>query len=236
MQTETIEDYYRLKACDHKVYGPVDLSTLLEWARDQRVQPDTLIYCQSDNSWRRAETIPRVREMLWEVGTAKDAPTDVQNAPEEISPEELRQFPRLAQLTDTQLEQVRRFGELRVARYGTCIIRKGDPGDALYLVLTGEVRVRLILGSEDKTLFTIGPGEFFGEMALFNDAPRSADVVAVVESRLMRVTQPAFTLFVEELPEIASPILYNLAKTLADRLSASNIRCQQDSAAQFLWR
>jgi CRP-like cAMP-binding protein len=119
---------------------------------------------------------------------------------------------------------------------GTRIIKKGDPGDALFLVLAGEVRVRLIIGMEDKTLCTIRAGQFFGEMALFNNSPRSADVVAVTETRLMRVTQPAFMLFVEEIPDLASAILHTLASTMADRLVAANARYQQDTAADFLWR
>jgi CRP-like cAMP-binding protein len=130
------------------------------------------------------------------------------------------------------LEQVLRFGELYIVPPHSCIIRKGDPGDAIYLVLSGEVRVRLVIGMEDKTLATIRPGQFFGEMALFNDSPRSADVVAVTETRLMRITRHAFRLFMEEIPELASPIFYNLA--MADRLVAANKRYQLDTATEFV--
>jgi len=236
MQTQPAEDFYKIKATDHVVYGPVDWTTLLAWARDQRVLADTLIHCQSDNSWRLADTIPDLLETIVEAAAPGEEAMIAHGNPEDISLEELRQFPRLAKLTDTQLEQVRRFGELRVADYSASIIKKGDPGDAIYLVLSGEVRVRLMVSGDDKTLFTIGPGEFFGEMALFNDTPRSADVVAVLESRLMRVTQQAFMLFIEELPDIASPILYNLARTMANRLSAANVRFQHETTAEFLWR
>jgi CRP-like cAMP-binding protein len=236
MSSQPTEEAYKVRACDNLVYGPVTLATLLDWARDERVVAATWIHCLSADSWQKAETIPAVREVLLEVNRSKSEPADSVNAAEEISADELRQFPRLAMLTDKQLEQVRRFGELRVALPGTRIIRKGDPGDALYLVLSGEVRVRLLVGMEDKTLFTIRPGQFFGEMAMFNDSPRSADVVAVSETRLMRVTQHAFLLFIEEIPELASRILYNLASTLADRLVAANTRFQMDAAADFVWR
>ena len=70
--------------------------------------------------------------------------------------------------------------------------------------LGGEVRVRLIISMEYKTLFRIRAGHFFGEMALFNNSPRSADVVAVTETRFMRVTQDAFKLLIEEIPELVS--------------------------------
>lgn len=231
-EPQPVEDAYKVRAFDNHVYGPVNLPTLLEWAKDQRVLPGTWIHSQSDDSWRQAETIPALSEALQE----GSGPAVSMGAREEISADELRHFPQFARLTDKQLEQVRRFGELCMAPPRSLIIRKGDAGDALYLVLSGEVRVRLIIGMEDKTLVTIRPGQFFGEMALFNNSPRSADVVAVAETRLMRVTQQAFMLFSEEIPELASPMLYNLASTLADRLVAANNRYQKDTTAEFLWR
>jgi len=236
MNSKPFDETYKIRACDNLVYGPVTLPILLDWAKDERVVAGTWIHRLSDDSWQKAESIPAVREALLEINRSKAGPEDSANTPEEISADELRQFPRLARLTDKQLEQVRRFGELCIAPPGTRIIRKGDPGDAFYLVLAGEVRVRLLVGMEDKTLFTIRPGHFFGEMALFNDSPRSADVVAVAETRLMRVTQHAFLLFVEEIPDLAGPILYHLASTLADRLVAANTRFQLDAAADFVWR
>jgi len=237
METLLPQESFKVWASDNSVYGPVDFPTLLEWAKDERVLAETWIHCQGNNSWQRADAIHAALEaVMLEVKRTKSAPADFASTHEEITTEELRQFPRLARLADKQLEQVRRFGELCVALPGTRIIKKGDTGDALYLVLSGEVRVRLVIGMEDKTLFTIRPGQFFGEMALFNDAPRSADVVAVTETRLMRVTRDAFKLFIEEIPEVASPVLYNLASTLADRLVAANTRCQQDVTSEFLWR
>src|SRR5260221_8335533 len=204
MQNQSVEDSYKVRACDNLVYGPVSMAILLEWAKDERVLPDTWIHCASDDSWQKADAIPVLQRALQE--SSQDASGAVTAAAhhEEIAAEELRQFPLLAKLTVKQLEQVRRFGELCVAMPGTRIIKKGDPGDAFYLVLDGEVRVRLIIRMEDKTLCTIKTGEFFGEMALFNNSPRSADVVAVTEARLMRVTQEAFMLFVDEIPELAS--------------------------------
>jgi CRP-like cAMP-binding protein len=236
MQNQPFEDSYKVRACDNMVYGPVSMAILLEWARDERVLPDTWIHCASDDSWQKADALPALHKALRESSQATSGAEDPSKCYGEISADELRQFPLLAKLTVKQLEQVRRFGELCVAMPGTRIIKKGDPGEALYLVLAGEVRVRLIIRMEDKTLFTIKAGQFFGEMALFNNSPRSADVVAVTETRLMRLTQDAFMLFVEEIPDLASKVLHTLASTLADRLVAANSRYQQDTVADFLWR
>ena len=235
MQTQSVENSYKVRACDNLVYGPVSLAVLLEWAKDERVLADTWIHSENDDSWLKAEAIPALHEAL-RGSTQSGAIVGDLAQHEEISAEELRQFSWLAKLSVKQLEQVRRFGELCVAMPGTRIIKKGDPGDALYMVLSGEVRVRLIIRMEDKTLCTINAGQFFGEMALFNNSPRSADIVAVTETRLMRVTQDAFRLFVDEIPELASKVLHTLASTLADRLVAANCRYQQDTVADFLWR
>jgi len=236
MQNQPSEDSYKVRACDNMVYGPVSMAILLEWAKDERVLADTWIHSASEDSWQKAEAIPALHRALRESSQRTSEEENTEKIYQEISAEELRQFPLLAKLTVKQLEQVRRFGELCMAMPGTRIIKKGDPGEALYLVLAGEVRVRLIIRMEDKTLFTIKAGEFFGEMALFNNSPRSADVVAVTETRLMRVTQEAFMLFVEEIPELASKVLYTLASTLTDRLVAANARYQKDTVADFLWR
>jgi CRP-like cAMP-binding protein len=236
MQNQLVEDSYKVRACDNLVYGPVTLAVLLEWAKDERVLADTWIHSQSENAWQKAEAIPALHEALRASTQARPITANSALSSGEISADELRQFPLFARLTVNQLEQVRRFGELCVAMPGTRIIKKGDPGDALYLVLRGEVRVRLIIRMEDKTLSTIRAGHFFGEMALFNNSPRSADVIAVTETRLMRVTQHAFKLFIEEIPELASTVLYALASTLTERLVAANGRYQQDTTAEFLWR
>jgi hypothetical protein len=232
MQNQTVEELYKVRACDDQVYGPVPLTTLVDWVKDQRVLPGTWIYSESDHAWQKAEAIPALHEALLLNSACKNPA--VNN--EEISADELSQFPQFAKMSREQLEQVRRFGELCVAAAGTRIIKKGSPGDALYFVLGGEVRVRLVIGAEDKTLFKIRPGHFFGEMALFNNSPRSADVLAVTDTRLMRVTQDAFKLLIEEIPELSSAILYTIAGTMADRLIAANVRYQQDMVADFCWR
>lgn len=236
LEAESVEELFKVKAGDNHVYGPVTLAVLQDWIRDDRVQAGDWVFTQSNGAWRRAETISSLASAFNEASRTQTKTRIAVRLAEEIEADELRQFPQLARLDDKLLEQVRLFGELCVAPAGSLIIRKGDTGDALYLVLSGQVRVRLMVGKDDKTLLTINPGQFFGEMALFNEAPRSADVVAVTETRLMRVTQEAFRLFVDEIPQVASPVLFNLATTMADRLVAANTRFQRDCTADFLWR
>ena len=80
--------------------------------------------------------------------------------------------------------------DIKVGAYlqpGELVIKKGDPGDGLFFVLSGSLRARLVVGFEDRTLARIPAGEVFGEMAMFTQSPRSADVVAEEESRMLRL-------------------------------------------------
>jgi CRP-like cAMP-binding protein len=81
----------------------------------------------------------------------------------------------------------------------------------------------MIIGKET-TLATLGPGECFGEIALFDRGPRSADVLANKDSVLLKVSGQAFDKLRAEAPELAVPMLHAIARTLAGRIRADNKR------------
>jgi CRP/FNR family cyclic AMP-dependent transcriptional regulator len=62
----------------------------------------------------------------------------------------------------------------------------------MFLALEGEVRVRLMIARKESVLTVLGPGEFFGEVALFDHGPRSADVIANQDSSLLKISAGAF--------------------------------------------
>jgi potassium-dependent mechanosensitive channel len=103
----------------------------------------------------------------------------------------------------------------RAKRYGPgeTIVRAGDPGNAFYVVLDGQVRVDRPNG----TAVVLTAGESFGEMALLDGAPRSADITAVGEATLMVIGRAAFTKLLRSEPQMAAVLL----RTLAARLRAA---------------
>ena len=222
-------------ASDHMVYGPVDLSTLAHWVTEERVFPKTWVLSSNQNRWAQAETIEALGEFFANGSTTSAVPSGAK-AVDDTVVEELRQFSAFTGLSNQQLEQFARFGELVEAAPGQIILRHKDPSDSLFFLLSGELRVRLVVGLQDKTLGQVKAGECFGEIAMFMRAPRTADVVAEAHARMLRVTSEAFLLLINQLPHIAAPILFGMARVMATRVSERNQQYQRDVASEFLWR
>jgi CRP-like cAMP-binding protein len=94
----------------------------------------------------------------------------------------------------------------------------------MYLILEGELRVRQMSNGKETVLVTLHAGEFFGDISLFDHGPRSADVVANNPSVLLKVSTTNFQRLVQEAPELATPFLVAICKTLTARIRADNKR------------
>jgi CRP/FNR family transcriptional regulator, cyclic AMP receptor protein len=106
---------------------------------------------------------------------------------------------------------------------GEFIFREGDSGGQLYLILEGQVRIsREVQGMGEEALAVLGPGDAFGEMALIDDFPRSADVRVHQRCRLLVISKEAMEdlLFLEK--DLAYEILWNFVKILSARLRETN--------------
>jgi CRP/FNR family transcriptional regulator, cyclic AMP receptor protein len=93
---------------------------------------------------------------------------------------------------------------------GDPIVDEGTMGVGFYLILDGKAEVR----KRGKILATLGKGQFFGEMSLIDEQPRSADVVAVAPTKCWALTSWAFSALVKSHPEIALGMLKELVKRL----------------------
>ena len=99
---------------------------------------------------------------------------------------------------------------------GAFVFRAGEPGDLMFVVIEGEIEIR----EGQHVLEVAGPGSIIGEMALIDDEPRSATVVARTNARLVPVNRRRFEFMVQETPFFASAVM----KILADRLRRTNAR------------
>jgi len=213
---------YHIWAPDNVVYGPVELSTLLAWIKGGRVQADTWVFERQNDCWRKAALMPQLQASFPKKSAAAESPA--QPAQLEVTPGMLRRVKALAELSDSQLERFIQFMEPQRVRQWTQIVKQGEASHCMFLVLDGELRVRLMIHGKETILATLGPGEVFGEMALFDRGPRSADVLANQSSLLLKVSIEVFDRLRLEAPELAVPMLHSIARTLAGRIRADNKR------------
>jgi K+:H+ antiporter len=119
-----------------------------------------------------------------------------------FTPEELvDRFPLFAGLTSEQREVLLLHFETRTAEPGERIIRAGEKADSVYFVSEGEVEVSV----SDRRI-KLGPGDFFGEMALISGLPRSADVTALDYSKFATLSRRDFRQFLSRYPDIRDHI------------------------------
>jgi CRP/FNR family cyclic AMP-dependent transcriptional regulator len=106
---------------------------------------------------------------------------------------------------------------------GTKLFQYGDPGDRLFVILEGKVRIsREVAGMGEEALAVLGPGEVFGEMSLLDESPRSADARVHERCRMLVITKEAFDdlLFLHK--ELAYEVLWNCVRILSSRLRETN--------------
>jgi CRP/FNR family cyclic AMP-dependent transcriptional regulator len=114
--------------------------------------------------------------------------------------------------------------EFQEILHHTEVVKQGEPGGAMYLIMSGELRARTTIGGKEIILTTFGPGDFFGEMSLFDQGPRSADIVANVDSTVLRLSTGSFERLTREMPSLATPFLQATSRTLSARIRADNKR------------
>ena len=92
------------------------------------------------------------------------------------------------------------------------------------ILLCDDFRVRTIVAGKETTLTTLSIGDFFGDISLFDRGPRSADVVANTDATLLKISSAAFDKLAVEAPDVATPFLVAIGKTLSARIRADNRR------------
>jgi len=137
-----------------------------------------------------------------------------------VSTAVLKAVPLFASFPDEQLRMVATMVARRSATRATTIMAGGDAIDSLYIVLSGRLKVMMSDSDGKEVILSIlGPGEFFGEMGLIDDEPRSASVVTLEPCELLSIAKRDFRKCLAENFEMAMAVMRGLVRRLreADR-------------------
>ena len=126
-------------------------------------------------------------------------------------------------LSDQQLDALLHGSRTRFFSKGTVVVHEGELGQALFIIKSGSLKAYL---NDDEgkevVLSTLGPGEYFGELALIDHAARSASIAALEPSELVQVPKEAFQELLRQHPEVVHMVLRNLVGQV--RRLSDNIR------------
>jgi CRP/FNR family cyclic AMP-dependent transcriptional regulator len=129
----------------------------------------------------------------------------------------LKQVPLFSSCSKRDLETIARVVKDVHHKSGTVIAREGEPGIGLFVIHDGSADVTI--GGSKKA--TLGPGDFFGEIALLDGGPRTATVTAVSDVELLGLTEWVFRGLLQEHPQIAVKTLQAMASRLRSATKAA---------------
>lgn len=167
----------------------------------------------------------------------------IESVPSEMTIEALKSVPLFASLDDSAARQLRSLLLVRSVKPDTAIFRAGDAGDSLCLIESG--RVRISMADEDGkhlVLTELAQGDFFGEIALIDGQPRTADAIAIDDVRLAVLSRKDFLGFVRGDPDVAmemiSAVSHRLRRTdeLLRRRVSRNFNEEEDAQRTFASR
>jgi len=126
-------------------------------------------------------------------------------------------------LDKSHIERLAAVCDVLDLKKGENIFKEGEPGDRLFAVLEGQVRIsRQIPGIGEEALAILEAGDHFGEMALVDDDVRSGDALAHSKCRILAITKTSMQDVMFTDITLAHEVLWNLVRTLSDRLRRSN--------------
>ncbi len=140
-----------------------------------------------------------------------------------MDPQALRACTLFQPLPTDRLRKVADIAKHRDLPAGAIVFREGDAGDEMYVVVAGKVRIsKQVPGIGEEALGILEPGSHFGEMAMIDDAPRSADAIAHTACALAVVRRDDLDqlMFVDK--DLAYDLLWAFVRTLAARLRETN--------------
>lgn len=199
----------------------VEMARLAQWFKEGRVTADQWIFSIQANQWQKVADLAELHAFLRSAPQQSLTGTTLTKRNIRtlaLKPETLRRLKGFEGMNDAQIESFVRYMEVLPCQQFSHIVRKGEHGDAMYLVLEGELRALAMVDGKESTLGTIAAGEAFGEISLVDHGPRSADVVANKDSILLKISSAAFDQLLREAPALAVPFLLGLSRSVVGRV------------------
>jgi len=139
----------------------------------------------------------------------------------------LRAVPLFANMGDGELREFEKLIHRRHFHADETIFWEGEPGVGMYIIQKGAVAIcKNSPGEEREELVVLRDGEFFGELALLDESPRSATAIAKEESQILGLFRPDLFGLLDRKPRLGNKFLFQLAMIIGERLKGTNIDLQ----------
>ena len=126
-------------------------------------------------------------------------------------------------LTQSQLRRVASIARPRGHEIGACLFREGEAGRDMFIILEGKVRIsQQVPGMGEEALAILEKGQYFGEMSVIEDIPRSADAFAHTSCTLWVIEREALDQLMFTDKDLAYVLLWSFVRTLSERLRETN--------------
>lgn len=132
----------------------------------------------------------------------------------------LIQIPIFQDLNNRKLRTIKRILHQREYKKNEVIFNQGDVGLGMYIIVKGTVEI--VCGTARHMLAELNDGDFFGELALLDDSPRSATAVSKTACKMLCFFKPELLDLINRDPGLGSKILFKLAWTIGERLKSTN--------------
>lgn len=135
----------------------------------------------------------------------------------------LAKVPLFEGLSPSQLRKVASLAQERHFEGSAHLFKEGDPADAMYIVHTGKVRIsKMVPGIGEEALAILEAGQYFGEMAIIDESPRSADAIAHIPCSVFVIPRDTLEQLMFTDKELAYVLLWTFVHTLSERLRETN--------------
>ena len=134
----------------------------------------------------------------------------------------LQGLPLFAEFTDAEMEGALDLIDKVQYAPGECVVKQDEKGDCMYVLVEGSARVVHRRDGKEIELAVLKSGDFFGELALVDSGPRSADVETLTDSRMLRIEHGALRAIAGVYPNAAFKLLLAVGRALVQRMRRGN--------------